>query len=230
MRIPLASDIKTAIATAAAEDRLVNALVEERSGSTFVKKRPGLEDTTHNFSSPQGMGAFPGLLFLIYGDVYELTVAAPAPPSVLIGYMVGGYYAMVDNPSTSPGPGDAYWSLTPPSADRWIARHWSYDFPGYVFNETMPIGPSSASETAAAKAYLEICYPSCPGWLGTTSPYPGYYTNRTYYGSVYSVNDQGLAPNEYAIFGEAYNATGIDPPCVSMTYAASAWLGNVYKQ
>jgi hypothetical protein len=115
VRLPLATDLKTSISDVTKDARLINAHAETRGGIQRVKKRPGALATGWDFTTPiQGLFGG-GLLYLIYGDEFAIVdVDNPPPGEVLIGDLVGGYYAMIDNPSTSPGPGDAYWSASPP--------------------------------------------------------------------------------------------------------------------
>lgn len=125
VRIPLATDLKTSISDTTKDARLINAHTETRGGVTRVKKRPGALATGWDFTTPiQGLFGGP-LLYLIYGDEFEIVdVDNPPPPppaAVEIGDLVGGYYAMIENPPTEPGPGDAYWSATPPGASRYVA-------------------------------------------------------------------------------------------------------------
>ncbi len=94
-------------------------------------------------------------------------MSAPYPltfynPAVSIGDLVSGYYAMVDDPSTSPGPADPYWSLTPPTASRWRG-YWFGNYSAYfqgpaaVYPTTpdLLIGAEAASADAAAKVWVE---------------------------------------------------------------------------
>ncbi len=128
VRLPLATDLKTSISDVTKDARLINAHAETRGGIQRVKKRPGALATGWNFTTPiQGLFGG-GLLYLIYGDEFSIVdVDNPPPGEVLIGDLVGGYYAMIDNPPTSPGPGDDYWSASPPGASRWVATF----APGY---------------------------------------------------------------------------------------------------
>lgn len=128
VRLPLATDLKTSISDVTKDARLINAHAETRGGIQRVKKRPGALATGWNFTTPiQGLFGG-GLLYLIYNDEFSIVdVDNPPPGEVLIGDLVGGYYAMIDNPSTSPGPGDDYWSASPPGASRWVATF----YPGY---------------------------------------------------------------------------------------------------
>lgn len=178
MRIPLATDLKTSISDTTKDARLINAHTETRGGVTKVKKRPGALATGWDFTTPiQGLFGGP-LLYLIYGDEFEIVdVDNPPPPppaAVEIGDLVGGYYAMVDNPSTSPGPGDAYWSASPPGADRWRVN-FSAESSGYSSADIYPrfVGGKGASTGAAAKQFMEdiAAIPVGVAVLANTSDY-----------------------------------------------------------
>lgn len=121
MRLPVTTDLKTRLSNTTKDARLVNALIEQKADGPNARKRPGMIATGWDFTSPQGIGlGLGGLTAMIYSDTLELIdVDSPPPPPVYIGDLVGGYYAMIDNPPTSPGGGDAYWSATPPGATRY---------------------------------------------------------------------------------------------------------------
>lgn len=122
VRLPLATDLKSSIVGVMRDARLFNAHTETRGGVQRVKKRPGAVATGWDFTTPiQGALGFGGLLYMLYGDEFALVDVDNPPSEVLIGDLVGGYYAMIDNPPTSPGPGDAYWSASPPGVDRYAA-------------------------------------------------------------------------------------------------------------
>lgn len=121
MRLPLATDLKTSISDTTKDARLINAHTEMRGGVQRVKKRPGAVATGWDFTTPI-QGLFGGsLLYLIYGDEFSIVDVDNPPSETLIGDLVGGYYAMIDNPPTLPGPGDAYWSASPPGSSRYVA-------------------------------------------------------------------------------------------------------------
>ena len=157
MRIPLATDLKTSISDTTKDARLINAHTEERGGVTRAKKRPGALATGWDFTTPI-QGLFGGsLLYLIYNDEFEIVdVDSPPVGEVAIGDLVDGYYAMIDNPSTPPGPGDAYWSASPPGADRWRVN-FSADASGFDAIDIYPrfSGSKAASTGAAAKVFME---------------------------------------------------------------------------
>jgi hypothetical protein len=139
VRLPIATDLKTSISDTTKDARLINAHTETRGGVTRVKKRPGALATGWDFTTPIQSGFGGSLLYLIYGDEFSvIDVSSPPPASVAIGDLVGGYYAMIDNPPTSPGGGDAYWSASPPGscqvcgdvqAGLWNGRHlWRREY------------------------------------------------------------------------------------------------------
>jgi hypothetical protein len=132
MRLDLAADLRARIGAPDKDARLTNAFVEVKAGpvaknsaypakkETCVRKRPGCATTGYDYTTPiQGIGG--SLPYLIYDDTFGAFDAVPAT-SVLIGDLVGGYYAMVDDPPTSPGPGDDYWSVTPPGSTRYKSQ------------------------------------------------------------------------------------------------------------
>ena len=121
MRLPIATDLKTSISDTTKDARLINAHTETRGGVTRVKKRPGSLATGWDFTTPiQGLSGG-ALLYLIYSDEFSAIDVDNPPSETLIGDLVGGYYAMIDNPPTSPGGGDAYWSASPPGSSRYVA-------------------------------------------------------------------------------------------------------------
>lgn len=95
-----------------------------------------------------------GFLITVYGDTLDVFDYVPMPPPVYIGDLVGGYYAMVDNPSTSPGPGDPYWSATPPGTDRWRGYFGYFYYVAAIFPANR-ISEPAASKDAAAKLLME---------------------------------------------------------------------------
>lgn len=124
-----------------------------------VIKRPGVVTTNYNYANHQGALGMQGFLITVYGDTLDVFDYVPMPPPVYIGDLVGGYYAMVDNPSTSPGGGDPYWSATPPGTDRF--RGYWYGNASSAAIATSPTSPNyligdiAASAAAAAKVWVE---------------------------------------------------------------------------
>lgn len=160
MRLPVATDLKTRLGSTTKDARMVNALVEQKSDGMNIRKRPGMLATGWDFTSAQGLGlGLNGLAALVYSDTFELIDVGSPIVAIHIGDLYGGYYAMVDNPSTSPGAGDAYWSISAPGADRfrgfWAAEPSSGTIatspttPGYL------IGDIAGSAAAAAKVWVE---------------------------------------------------------------------------
>ncbi len=121
MRVPLPTDFTARLSSASKDARMVNGLREEKSSGLVVLNRPGLLDTGYSYTTGQGMLGLNGLLYVIYGDKFEQSAytGTPAPITVVIGSYVDGYYAMIDNPPTAPGPGDDYWSVSAPGATRY---------------------------------------------------------------------------------------------------------------
>ena len=142
MRFPLATDIKTAISDSTVGERLFNAHTERRGAVDRVKKRPGAVATGWNFTTPiQGLLGG-SLLYLIYDDQFSSVDVDNPPANVPIGTLVGGYYAMIDNPPTAPGPGDDYWSATPPGATRYKSA-MAIEYDSSTYRYTMhPTGDS----------------------------------------------------------------------------------------
>lgn len=163
MRVPLPTDFVARLSSASKDARMINSLKETKADGVQVRKRPGLTSTGYNYSGLQGALGLGGFLYLVYDDKFELSAytGTPLPPYVYIGDLVGGYYAMIDNPPTSPGPGDAYWSAAPPGAGRAIS--FIYIDPGGGTNIVMKDstaspwiqsqfqGPVAASDAATIK-------------------------------------------------------------------------------
>jgi hypothetical protein len=162
MRLPVTTDLRTRLGNSTKDSRLVNATVEKKSDGMNVRKRPGMISTGYNFTSTQVLGFLLDKLALIHDDILE--IGTP----VVIGTLVDGYYAMIDNPPTSPGPGDAYWSLTAPGTTRWKSAILFKEF--LVLGDvhiTMTVsstspwissqiqGPIAASKAATYKKLLE---------------------------------------------------------------------------
>jgi len=161
---------------------MINGLSEEKSSGLVVLTRPGLVDTGYDYSQGQGLLGLNGLLYLVYGDKFELSTydGTPLPGRTLIGDLVDGYYAMVDDPPTPPGPGDDFWSVTPPDSRRYQA--WSlWEIYAIVDNDpdywaahayTSASGSTdcfcttklAASVKAAARQALHYLLKACPGY------------------------------------------------------------------
>ena len=69
------------------------------------------------------------------------------PANVPIGTLVGGYYAMIDNPPTAPGPGDDYWSATPPGATRYKSA-MAVEYDSSTYRYTMHLTGDSPYRTS----------------------------------------------------------------------------------
>jgi len=140
---------------------MINGIKESKHSEIVVLNRPGVVSTGYNYTTPvQGMGGslpyLPYLPYLIYDDTFSAFDEAPAG-TVAIGDLVDGYYAMVDDPPTSPGPGDDYWSVTPPGSNRYMIAGTTYD--GYSahyctmsVNTTSPVKDQVLSHKAASIA------------------------------------------------------------------------------
>jgi len=138
MRLDLATDLRARIGAPDKDARLTNAFVEVKAGplaaknsaypakkETCVRKRPGCVTTGYDYTTPiQGAGG--SLPYLIYDDIFSAFDEAPAG-TVAIGDLVGGYYAMIDDPPTSPGPGDDFWSASAPGATRYKSQVYIHD-------------------------------------------------------------------------------------------------------
>lgn len=96
-------------------------LLLKSEAPTAAVKRPGLTLTYDGTTTGQGVFIWPE-----YGGSTVVTIEDDEltfPVVVEIGDLIDGYYAMVENPPTSPGPGDDYWSLSAPDSRRYQA--WS---------------------------------------------------------------------------------------------------------
>ena len=161
MRVPLPTDFVARLSSASKDARMVNSLKETKVDGVQIKKRPGLTSTGYNYSGIQGVLGLGGFLYLVYDDKFELSAytGTPLPPYIYIGDLVGGYYAMIDNPPTPPGGGDAYWSISPPGADRFRGHWYGQASSGAIATfPTTPnylIGDVAASAAAAAKVWVE---------------------------------------------------------------------------
>ena len=144
MRVPLPTDFVARLSSASKDARMVNSLKETKADGVQVRKRPGLTSTGYNYSGLQGVLGLGGFLYLVYDDKFELSAytGTPLPPYIYIGDLVGGYYAMIDNPPTSPGPGDAYWSASAPGATRY--KSFVYPDPG-SFSDNISMESSATS-------------------------------------------------------------------------------------
>jgi len=155
MRIPAAPLLIARASDVTADARAFNGVIEAGD----VVKRPGVATTNYNYANHQGALGMQGFLITVYDDTLDVFDYVPMPPPVYIGDLVGGYYAMVDNPSTSPGPGDPYWSASPAGTDRW--RGFWYASAGGGAMATSPespnymVGDEAASADAAAKVWVE---------------------------------------------------------------------------
>ena len=172
-----------------------NILLESEAPTAAVK-RPGLTLTYDGTTTGQGVfiwpeyggyagssgsggsggfGGFGGSTVVTIEDD-ELTF----PVIVAIGDLIDGYYAMVENPPTPPGPDDDYWSLDAPDSRRYQA--WSlWEISAIVDNDpdywaahayTSASGSTNcfcttklaASPKAAARQALRYLRKSCPGY------------------------------------------------------------------
>ena len=130
-------------------------LLLESEAPTAAVKRPGLTLTYDGTAPGQGVFIWPE-----YGGSTVVTVENDEltfPVVVEIGDLIDGYYAMVENPPTPPGPGDDYWSETPPTSDRWRGTA-TIDLPGAP-SATHPanlIGSQAGSKAAAAKKFVNV--------------------------------------------------------------------------
>ena len=159
MRIPAAPPLIARASDVTADARAFNGVIEDGD----VVKRPGVATTNYDYANHQGALGMQGFLITVYDDTLDVFDYVPMPPPVYIGDLVGGYYAMVDNPSTSPGSGDPYWSATPPGADRFRCVWNCFGAGGgggsvIALSPTTPnymIGDIAASSDAAAKVWVE---------------------------------------------------------------------------
>lgn len=159
MRIPAAPPLIARASNVTVDARAFNGVIEAGD----VVKRPGVVTTNYNYANHQGAIGMQGFLITVYDDTLDVFDYVPMPPPVYIGDLVGGYYAMVDNPSTSPGGGDEYWSVTPPGADRFRCVWNTFGAGGgggnvIALSPTTPnymIGDIAGSAAAAAKVWVE---------------------------------------------------------------------------
>ncbi|CAB4172428.1 hypothetical protein UFOVP935_11 [uncultured Caudovirales phage] len=223
MRLPLATDMKTAISDHTVGERLFNALTEKRGDAMKVKKRPGALATGWNFTTPiQGLLGG-SLLYLIYDDTFELVDVDNPPSEVLIGDLVGGYYAMIDNPPTAPGPGDDYWSASPPGSTRYKSA-MTTNFSGSS-SKMHPLGSSpwdlqiqgsiGASQSATIKS-LQASVDSVGGvlaWDGTSlsAPPVGAVLKYLPVGMTYSGTNVTLVGPDYYSFATVDWSAGYVP-------------------
>jgi len=194
MRLDLATDLRSRVGAPDKDARLTNAFVEVKAGASHVRKRPGCVTTGYDYTTPiqgaigvgvvmgyggsGGPGGSGGQMFLIYDDTFGAFDAVPAT-SVLIGDLVGGYYAMVDDPPTYPGPGDDYWSVTPPDSRRYRAydpyqlltlRMNSPDYWDARTDITYAFAVSNVVTTSAVAASRKACIRQAIDSLPTTCP------------------------------------------------------------
>ena len=141
MRVPLPTDFTARLSSASKDARMINGMKEAKESGAVVLNRPGLVDTGYEYTGAQGVLGLGGLLYLVYGDKFELSAYTPYSGDIYIGTYVGGYYAMIDNPPTAPGPGDAYWSASAPGATRYHSM--VYPDLGYTTLLTMKDGSTS---------------------------------------------------------------------------------------
>jgi len=155
MRIPAAPQLIARTSDVTIDARAFNGVIEAGD----VVKRPGVATTSYNYANAQGALGMKGFLILVYGDELEIFDYVPIPPPIYIGDLVGGYYAMVDDPSTSPGGGDPYWSASPPGTDRfrgyWYGNASSSAIATSPTSPNYLIGNIAASAAAAAKVWVE---------------------------------------------------------------------------
>ena len=198
MRLDLATDLRARIGAPDKDARLTNAFVEVKAGpvaknsaypakkETCVRKRPGCATTGYDYTTPiQGAGG--SLPYLIYDDTFSAFDAVPSTTS-LIGDLVSGYYAMVDDPPTSPGPGDDYWSVTPPTSDRWrgTATIGLSDTPSAT-DPANVIGAQAGSKAAAAKWFAEVTIAAIsPGLKTLYYSHPVWGVNSKIFGTSYT--------------------------------------------
>lgn len=150
MRIPAAPPLIARASDPTIDARAFNGVIEAGD----VVKRPGVATTNYNYSNAQGAIGMQGFLITVYDDTLDVFDYVPMPPPVYIGDLVGGYYAMVDNPSTSPGPGDPYWSASPAGTDRWRG-YFGYFYYVAAISPANLISERAASKDAAAKLLME---------------------------------------------------------------------------
>ena len=156
-------------------------LLLESEAPTAAVKRPGLTLTYDGTTTGQGVFIWPD-----YGGSTVVTIEDDEltfPVIVAIGDLIDGYYAMVENPPTPPGPDDDYWSVTAPDSRRYQA--WSrFEVESIAFNSPLAwagfgwtSGTSStdcfcttklaASPEAAARQALRYLRKRCPGYYLT---------------------------------------------------------------
>ena len=162
-----------------------NVLLESEAQPAAVK-RPGLT-LTHDGTTP-GQGVF------VWPESGGATVVAIEddelifPVIVDIGDLVDGYYAMVENPPTLPGPADDYWSVTPPTSDRWrgtVTIQLS-DTP-WATDPANLIGAQAGSKAAAAKTFVEVTLAAIsPGLKTLYYSHPVWAVNSKIFGTGYT--------------------------------------------
>ena len=130
-------------------------LLLESEAPTAAVKRPGLTLTYDGTTTGQGVFIWPDYGYPTVATVEndELTF----PVIVAIGDLIDGYYAMVENPPTPPGPDDDYWSETPPTSDRWRGMLTvSLSDAPHATSPATVIGAQAGSKAAAAKWFAEV--------------------------------------------------------------------------
>lgn len=223
MRVPLPTDFAARLSSASKDARMINGLSEEKSSGLVVLNRPGLVDTGYDYSQGQGLLGLNGLLYLVYGDKFELSAytGTPLPGGILIGDLVDGYYAMVDDPPTPPGPGDYYWSASPAGTKRYqvysayglILRsynspdYWAYRGDVTFGSATLDIEPTlalAASREAAILQAIASLPTSCPGLnLSTRLDFSGYISYSKfvqYYPNVYQIDASYVDVNSVVMY------------------------------
>ncbi len=158
-------------------------LLLESEAPTAAVKRPGLTLTYDGTAPGQGVFVWPeyGGSTIVTIEDDELTF----PVIVAIGDFVDGYYAMVENPPTLPGPDDDYWSETAPDSRRyqawsrlevdittinspvfWATQGWTS---GVASTNCASTTRLAASPKAAARQALRYLRRSCPGYYYTSN-------------------------------------------------------------
>ncbi len=176
MKVPLIIPNEAREDSRAKDSWGINCFLEREDANRAVK-RPGLVSTVDGLGTVgQGVFIWPnGPEIVVVVDDQLLIVVN----SVHIGDIVSGYYAMVDDPSTTPGPGDPYWSVTPPGANRWrgiVGLDVSYGMVAAVSPEGSDylFGPIAASKEAAAKAWVEVVIGARLSGVAVLNTYDGF--------------------------------------------------------
>ena len=204
MRIPLPVGLSARLSHASKDARIVNGIGESKASGGFVLNRPGMVGTGYNYSGTQGILGFNGLLYVVYEDQFEAsTYPEPPPPAAIyIGDLVGGYYAMVDEPTTLPGSGDPYWSSAPPGTYRYRALMFVYISEDYITVSKSSTGPfrnqrytkRAASLDAVTALFEELmsAEENCIGYDSNDGdPYAQFAPNGAYTIAIYRVKPEG---------------------------------------